>query len=81
MSSFYPSRPSKELKFDHPAALASNINININNNNNNNNNDDDDDDDDDDKIGNSVIYTMNSNYGIAATLYSLQTWYVSGIQV
>jgi hypothetical protein len=28
---------------------------------------------------NSAICTMNSNYRIAATLYSLETWFVSGI--
>jgi hypothetical protein len=30
-------------------------------------------------IGNSVICTMNCNYRIAATLYSLETWYVAGM--
>jgi hypothetical protein len=28
---------------------------------------------------NSIICTMNSNYRIAATLYSIETWFVSGI--
>jgi hypothetical protein len=30
-------------------------------------------------IGNNAIYTTNSNYSIAATLYTLQTWFVSGV--
>ena len=30
-------------------------------------------------LGNSVICTMKSNYGIVSTLYSLGTWFVSGI--
>jgi hypothetical protein len=29
--------------------------------------------------GNSIICTMDNNYRIAATLYSLETWFVSGI--
>jgi hypothetical protein len=30
-------------------------------------------------IANRVMCTMNSNYRIAATLYCLETWFVSGI--
>ena len=30
-------------------------------------------------IGTSIICTMNSNYRIAATMYSLGTWFVLGI--
>jgi hypothetical protein len=32
-------------------------------------------------IGNSVICTMNNNYRIAATLYSLETWVFRNISV
>jgi hypothetical protein len=42
---------------------------------------DDDDDDDDNNNNNSIICTMKSNYRIAATLYSLGTWFVSGVSV
>jgi hypothetical protein len=30
-------------------------------------------------IGNSIICAMSSNYRIAATLYTLETWFVSGM--
>jgi hypothetical protein len=51
-----------------PNDTASSVNIHILTNNNNKFN-----------IANSVICTMNSNYRIAATLYSIQTWFASGI--
>jgi len=44
-------------------------------------NDDDDDDDDDDNNNNNNIGTINSNNRLSETLYSLGTWFVSGIYV
>jgi hypothetical protein len=32
-------------------------------------------------MGNDIIYTINCNYRIAATLYSLEALFVSGIQL